>query len=163
MNTRSKPFSDRFDKFDKFDKKSNNCCDSTCGNCGKCGNDADGIFQDAIQKSDIGQGSDELIIIRDSCDVTVTSTDTQIALSLQVALQVAIAIVINIAILDDVQAEDITNRLLQKSAISQMNRQKVLIEGSQDVTVSTTDTDVAISIQLLIQLLVAVVVQLDIL
>ncbi|MFP3727827.1 spore coat protein [Priestia filamentosa] len=160
MNTRSKPFSDRFDKFDKFDKKSKNCCDSTCGNCG---NDADGIFQDAIQKSDIGQGSDELIIIRDSCDVTVTSTDTQIALSLQVALQVAIAIVINIAILDDVQAEDITNRLLQKSAISQMNRQKVLIEGSQDVTVSTTDTDVAISIQLLIQLLVAVVVQLDIL
>ncbi|MFP7224540.1 spore coat protein [Priestia filamentosa] len=157
MNTRSKPFSDRFDK---FDKKNNNCCDSSCGNCG---NDADGIFQDAIQKSDIGQGSDELIIIRDSCDVTVTSTDTQIALSLQVALQVAIAIVINIAILDDVQAEDITNRLLQKSAISQMNRQKVLIEGSQDVTVSTTDTDVAISIQLLIQLLVAVVVQLDIL
>ncbi|RJS62821.1 spore coat protein [Priestia filamentosa] len=56
-----------------------------------------------------------------------------------------------------------TNRLLQKSSISQVNRQKVLIEGSQDVKVSTTDTDVAISIQLLIQLLVAVVVQLDIL
>ncbi|YCA46517.1 spore coat protein (plasmid) [Bacillus sp. JZ8] len=163
MNTRSKPFSDRFDKFDKFDKKSHNCCDSTCGNCGNCGNDADGIFQDAVQKSDIGQGSDELIIIRDSCNIKVSSTDTQIALSLQVALQVAIAIVINIAILDDVQADDITNRLLQKSSISQVNRQKVLIEGSQDVEVSTTDTDVAISIQLLIQLLVAVVVQLDIL
>lgn len=161
MNTRSKPFSDRFDKFDKFDKKDNSCCDNRCNN--GCGNDADGIFQDAVQKSDIGQGSDELIIIRDSCNIEVSSTDTQIALSLQVALQVAIAIVINIAILDDVQADDITNRLLQKSSISQVNRQKVLIEGSQDVKVSTTDTDVAISIQLLIQLLVAVVVQLDIL
>ncbi|RJS62789.1 spore coat protein, partial [Priestia filamentosa] len=102
MNTRSKPFSDRFDKFDKRD---DNCCDSKCGNCGHCGNNADGIFQDAVQKSDIGQGSDELIIIRDSCNVEVSSTDTQIALSLQVALQVAIAIVINIAILDDVQAD----------------------------------------------------------
>lgn len=154
MNTRSKPFSDRFDK---FEKKDHGCCDK------RCGDDADGILQDAALRSDIGQGSDELIIIRDSCNVKVSSTDTQIALSLQVALQVAIAIVINIAILDEVQADDITQRLLEKSSISQVNRQKVLIEGSQDVTVETTDTDVAISIQLLIQLLVAVVVQLDIL
>lgn len=154
MNTRSKPFSDRFDK---FEKKDHGCCDN------KCGNGADGIFQDAVQKSDIGQGSDELIIIRDSCEISVTTTDTQIALSLQVALQVAIAVVINIAILDEVQADDITQTLLQKSAISQLNRQKILIEGSQQVTVATQDTDVAISIQLLIQLLVAVVVQLDIL
>ena len=49
-------------------------------------------FNDADQLTDIDQSSSEVIFIRDSCDITVETTDTQVAVSLQAALQVAIAI-----------------------------------------------------------------------
>ncbi|WP_349774616.1 spore coat protein [Virgibacillus sp. LDC-1] len=41
--------------------------------------------------------------------------------------------------------------------------QQLLIEGSNDVEVTTSDTDVAVSIQVLLQILIALVAQLDIL
>lgn len=167
MNTRSKPFSDRFDKFDKFDKKDNNCCESKCGNCG-CSSDSlfdsdDLVIQDGRLVSKIFQGSEEIIIIRDSCNVNYTSTDTQVAVVLQTAVQTAIVTIIQLAIADENQAELVTQSLLEKAAIKNTNRQKVLIEGSQDVTMSTVDTDVAISIQVLVQLLTAIITQIDIL
>ncbi|MED3729425.1 MULTISPECIES: spore coat protein [Priestia] len=168
MSTRSKPFSDRFDKFDKFDKKDHNCCD-TCGK-NKCGCSSDSLFdsddlviQDGRLVSKIFQGSEEIVIIRDSCNVNYTSTDTQVAVVLQTALQTAILTIIQLAIADENQAELVTQTLLEKATIKNANRQKVLIEGSQDVTMTTTDTDVAISIQVLIQLLTAVITQIDIL
>jgi spore coat protein X len=93
----------------------------------------------------------------------VTTTDTQVAVSLQVAIQVAIALVINLTIADSDRAEKVTQQLLQNSVIKQANRQKLIIENSRDVTITTTDTDVAISLQVLIQVLLALLVQIDIL
>jgi len=121
------------------------------------------ITNDAEQIADIDQSSHELIIIRDSCDVTVETTDTQVAVSLQAALQVAIAIVINITIADSKRAERVTQELLERAQIRQSNRQKLVIINSRSVDVTTTDTDVAISLQVLLQILVALVAQLDIL
>ncbi|SET73825.1 spore coat protein X [Salinibacillus kushneri] len=117
----------------------------------------------AGQVEDIYQGSHEVIEIRDSYDVDVTSTDTQIALSIKVAIQIAIAFVVNITIADSDRAEQVTNDLLQHSDMQQVNRQKVIIERSEDINVTTNDTDIALSLQILVQILIAILIQLDIL
>ncbi len=131
--------------------------------CDPCRDNNGDIDNNAAEIADIDQSSNEIIIIRDSCDVTVETTDTQVAVSLQAALQVAIAIVVNITIADSSRAETVTQELLQRAQIRQANRQKLVIVNSRSVNVTTTDTDVAISLQLLLQILVALVAQLDIL
>jgi spore coat protein X len=118
--------------------------------------------QDAVQANETLQASEEYIFIKDSCNIEVTSTDTQVAVSLQAAIQVAIALVINLTIADSNRAEQVTQQLLQSSVIKQVNKQKLIIENSRDVKITTTDTDVAISLQVLIQILLALLVQIDI-
>ena len=121
------------------------------------------VQQDADQETDIEQISSETIIIRDSTNIAVSTTDTQVGVSLQVALQVAIALVINLTIADGNRAEQVTQQLLQQADMKQVNKQKLVIENSSEVSVTTTDTDVAVSLQVLIQILVALIVNLDIL
>lgn len=130
---------------------------------GICGNNNDDDLNDADQISEIDQSSNEVIIIRDSCDITVETTDTQIAASLQAALQVAISVVVNITIADSSRAEKVTQELLELSQIRQSNRQRLVIINSRNVDVRTMDTDVAISLQVMLQILVSLFAQLDIL
>ncbi|MBS2968416.1 spore coat protein [Metabacillus sp. KIGAM252] len=127
-----------------------------------CSKDGE-VDQNFDQVSNTAQLSSETIIIKDSCDIEVTTTETQIAVSLQAALQVAIALVINLTIADSARAEMVTQDLLQKATITQASAQKLVIENSRNVNVKTTDTDVAVSLQLLIQILLALVVSIDIL
>jgi len=125
-------------------------------------NDSDKDYV-AEELNDIDQTSQEVIVIRDSCDIKVETNETQVAASLQVGLQVAIAIVINITIADSQRAEIVTEELMQQATVRQANRQKLIIANSRSIDVATSDTDVAISLQLLLQILVSLVVQLDIL
>jgi spore coat protein X len=144
--------------------------DSNCSHPTESDNEVAGAFfnddatvrQSAAQEADIEQISSETIIIKDSCNIDVQSTDTQVAVSLQVALQVAIALVINITIADSARAEQVTQQLIQQADMKQLNKQKLVIENSKDVKVTTTDTDVAISLQVLLQILIALVVNIDI-
>jgi spore coat protein X len=145
---------DNQNKWEALDKGSMHPCEPNRG---------DDDINNAEQIAEIDQSSNELIVIRDSCDIKVVTTDTQVAVSLQAALQVAIAIVVNITIADSNRAEIVTQELLEKAQIRQSNRQKLIIVNSRSVEVTTTDTDVAISLQLLLQILVALVAQLDIL
>ncbi|RQW22478.1 spore coat protein [Shouchella lehensis] len=119
--------------------------------------------QGASQVNKTLQLSEEFILIKDSCDVTVNSTDTKAALSLQASLQTAIALVISISIADSEKADKITQELLQSSKIKQLNYQKTVVENSKNVDVTTTDTQIAVNIQLLLQILLALLVRLDIL
>jgi spore coat protein X len=119
--------------------------------------------QEADQVNKMIQKSYEQIIIKDSADVEVTTTDTQVALSLQAAIQAAIVLVISVSIADSTKAEQITQELLQKSKSVQVNRQQTYIQNSRGVRVTTTDTDIVINIQLLLQILLALVVRVDIL
>lgn len=128
-----------------------------------CGDSNNDDMNNADQTTDIDQASHEIIIIRDSCDVTVETTDTQVAASLQGALQVAISVVVNITIADSMRAEKVTQDLLEMSQIRQTNRQRLEIINSRTVDVTTTDTDVAISLQVMLQILVALFAQLGIL
>jgi len=121
------------------------------------------VSDEADQLNQTIQASEEWIIIKDSEEVDVTTTDTQAAVSLQVGIQVAIAVVINIAIADTDQADQVMKDFNQLFKTKQSNRQKTIVEKSKNVEVVTTDTDIAINIQLLIQILVAIVVSLDIL
>lgn len=109
------------------------------------------------------QESAELIWVRESCNINVTSRDTQAAVSLQAALQVAIGLVLSISILDGDKREKVTQELLQYSNITQTNRQKIFICNTKDANVTTRDTDIAINVQLLLQILLTLVVLVDIL
>ncbi|TSB47108.1 spore coat protein [Alkalicoccobacillus porphyridii] len=121
------------------------------------------LVQEANQVNKTVQLSEEYILIKDSCDVTVNSTDTKAALSLQASLQTAIALVISISIADSEKAEKITQELLQSSKVKQLTYQKTVVENSKKVDVTTTDTQIAVNIQLLLQILLALLVKLDIL
>lgn len=122
-----------------------------------------GITQSGDQVNKTLQLSEEYIFIKDSCDVTVNSVDTKAALSLQASLQAAIAILISISIADSEKADKITQELLQSSKVKQLSYQKTVVENSKNVEVSTIDTQIAVNIQLLLQILVALLVRLDIL
>lgn len=109
------------------------------------------------------QQSFEQIIVIDSADVEIVTTDTQAALSVQVALQAAIALVISISIADSQKAERITQDLLGRLRSTQVNRQQTYVENSRGVRITTTDTDLVVNIQLLLQVLIALLVRIDIL
>jgi spore coat protein X len=119
--------------------------------------------QKAASKSTTTQFSTEQIVIRDSADVEVHTTDTQAAVALQAAIQAGISLIVNISVADSNTAEQITQELFQQANITQNNFQITLIENSKNVKVTTTDTDLAVSIQVLLQILVALAAELDIL
>lgn len=93
----------------------------------------------------------------------MTSTDVKAALSLQAALQAAIAVIVSISITNSDSANQITQELLQSSRIKQVTRQKTIVENSRDIEITTTDAQIALNIQLLLQLILALIVELDIL
>lgn len=148
---------------------------STCQRCNarnqyaeedyKGGNDLDDatVAQLFDQISVVEQESDELIWIRNSCNIYVKSTDTQAAISLQVGLQLAIALVISISIADSEEGRAVAQNLFQQLDNEQINKQKIYIDNSKDVDVVTTDTDLSVNIQALLQVLISLVVKLDIL
>ncbi|BAD65046.1 hypothetical protein J1TS1_06040 [Shouchella clausii] len=130
--------------------------------CHPMGFDED-IAQRATQANKDIQVSEELIYIKDSCDVEVESTDTKAAINLQVAIQAAIALIIRISLAGSDNAEEITQEILQVSKTKQITRQKTIVDNSRNVQVSTTDTQVAVNIQIQIAILLAILVELDIL
>lgn len=125
-------------------------------------NDA-AVTQDANQVVSNTQQSYEWIVVRDSEGISVQTTDTQVAVSLQAALQVAIAVVISITIGDSEAGKEVVQDLKQFIKTKQRNNQKTVIEGSRNVQVVTTDTQVAVNIQALLQILVAIVAKIDVL
>lgn len=120
------------------------------------------LLQEGNQLNKAIQLSEELIEIKDSCNVSVSSTDTKAAISLQASLQLVIAIVISISIASSEKAEKITEDLLQSAKTKQLTRQKIIVENSSDVEVETVDTEIAANIQVLAQILLALIAKLDI-
>lgn len=121
------------------------------------------VDQDATQSINNTQISNELILIKDSCNIDVSTTDTKVALSIQAALQAALVAVISISLGSSSRAEAIVQDLTQKIRVDQENRQKILIENSKEVYITTTDTFIAVNIQVLFQILLALVVRIDVL
>ncbi|WP_462413543.1 spore coat protein [Neobacillus sp. Marseille-QA0830] len=120
------------------------------------------VAQDADQVDIMEQDSDELIFIKDSCNIWVHTTDTQAAVSIQLALQLAIALVIRITILDSDDSNGVVQDLVQFFDSEQKNKQRIVIDNSKDVKITTTDTDISVNIQALLQVLLSLVAKLDI-
>ncbi len=120
------------------------------------------VTQDADQAVSNQQISDEWIIIKDSENIDVTTTDRQAAVSLQLGIEAAIAAVISIAI-GGSASQGVSQDINQMIGTRQGNRQKTIVEQSSDIQITTTDTDIAVNIQLLFQVLATIVVSLDIL
>ncbi|WP_461179288.1 spore coat protein [Virgibacillus ainsalahensis] len=142
---------------DQEDEYSNDYFDFSDSN-----NDAT-VLQEGDQYSFMDQESAELIWVKESCNITVNSTDTQAGISLQAGLQLAISLVLNISIGDTNRSEAVSQELLQNFNASQTNKQKIFICNTKDANVTTTDTDLTVNIQVLLQLLLALVVLVDIL
>ncbi|QOQ56136.1 spore coat protein [Bacillus amyloliquefaciens] len=137
--------------------------ESVCNNDICSGGFEPNAVQDFDQVNVNKQTSEEMIIVRDSCDIEVTSTDTQVAASIQAALQTAVITIVNLSIADGELADQVIQDLVQQSVNKQSNRQKLVIENSRNVNVTTTDTDIAISIQILTQTLAATIIAIGIL
>jgi spore coat protein X len=116
------------------------------------------IEQEVDAFSFVDQESTELIWIKDSCDIEVSTTDTQVAVQLQVVIQVAIGVVISILSSNVANSEVIAQDLLAHANLEQTNKQKIIIVNSKDVKITTTDADVAVNIQAVIEALIAVFV-----
>ena len=128
-----------------------------------CKNEDDAeVTQGAAQITSTTQQSFEWIVIKDSEGVEVHTTDTQVAVSLQAAIQAAIAVVISVTVGDSEAGKGVVQDLKQFFKSNQRNTQKTIITGSKCVKVTTTDTQVAVNIQALIQILLAIVARLDI-
>lgn len=121
------------------------------------------VTQEGDQYAFMEQESAELIWVKESCNIEVNTTDTQVGISLQAALQLAIAVVINITIADSNRSKDVAQELLQYFDSSQMNKQKIYIYNTKDAKVTTTDTDLAVNLQVMLQVLVAILIMVDIL
>lgn len=130
--------------------------------CSKDKDDAT-VVQDGDQFIFNKQKSKELIVVKDSEDITVQTTDTQAAVNLQVGLQAAIVAVISITIGDTDRANHVAQDIFQLISTKQTNTQKTIILNSKHVNVTTTDTDISINIQALLQVLIAIIVRLDVL
>lgn len=82
---------------------------------------------------------------------------------MQLGIQAAIAAVIIATVGDTEQGRAVVQDSRQFTISRQRNVQRTIIEGSRNVSVTTTDTDLAVNIQALLQILVAIIVKLDIL
>ncbi|MFD2617321.1 spore coat protein [Terrilactibacillus laevilacticus] len=121
------------------------------------------LSQNLDQVNTTFQGTDEVIVIKDSCDVEVRTTSTEAAVTIQLAIQVAVFVIVQIAVLNDIEEAEITQDLLQLTKTKQINKQKTIIENSRGVKVRTEDTNIAVSVQIAVQILVAILVTLEIL
>ncbi|MFP9035837.1 spore coat protein CotX, partial [Enterococcus faecalis] len=88
-------------------------------------------------------------------DINVTSTDVQAVTSVVTALNAAVVTATLTSIADGVIAELVAQDLLQLTANKQVNRQKLLIECSRGVNVTTVDADIATLISTATNTLVA--------
>ena len=120
------------------------------------------VSQEADQVNVTKQKSYEWIIIKDSECVEVHTTDTQVALSLQAAIQAAIAIVISATVGDVEKGNAVVQDVKQLFKSTQRNTQKTVIHCSKHIKVKTTDTQVAVNIQALLQVLLAIVAKLEV-
>lgn len=129
----------------------------------QCGDSGETVTQAGTESIRTTQSTEDHVIIKDSCDVTVTTIDIQAAVNLQIAIQLAIALILSISIADGHQADRIQQELLQKIQTRQSICQKTVIENSRGVTVTMADAEASVNIQLLLQVLLALVAKLEVL
>lgn len=120
------------------------------------------IMQELFQGTDTSQGIFQVVIIKDSEAVEVTLANLQAVISLQLALQLAIALVVSVSVASATATERITQDLIQSVYSRQSNISTVVIEGSRNITVTEVGAEIALNIQILLQVLVALLAKVEV-
>lgn len=107
------------------------------------------------------QAQSESLMIVNSSDIAVITAQIQAAISVQVAIQFALAFVLSIVIADDAQSKDVYEELLQLTATSQSMRQQTGIVDSHDILVVNVDLEASVQIQILLQILLALIAEFE--
>ncbi|NER44807.1 spore coat protein X [Bacillus megaterium NBRC 15308 = ATCC 14581] len=92
------------------------------------------------------QVSDSIILVKNSCDVTITATDTQTAIFLQSFIQILTILLLSIG-LDANSIRLFLQEVSQTARSLQLNRQRVIVKNSKGVNVTTSNNDTAVFIQ----------------
>lgn len=136
-------------------KKEENCKKTRCAEknffCSNRYNNAL-IETDTRQEIFNDQVSDSIILVKNSCDVTITATDTQTTIFLQSFIQILTIFLLSIGL----DANSIRLFLQEVSQIArsiQLNRQRIIVKNSEGVNVTTSNNDTAIFIQNFLQAL----------
>lgn len=127
-----------------------------------CPSEGDQIVESVLQTEYSEQGTYVTVIVRDSAQVEILNSDFQAALSLQVTLQLALAIILSVAIADDAAYTRILNEIVDRIHEVQLTRRVIEIENSYNVQVQVVATELAFNLQLLLQLMLAIVAKLEV-
>ncbi|WJX02577.1 spore coat protein [Priestia aryabhattai] len=114
------------------------------------------IGTETIQKILSKQISNSVIVIKNSCNVNISITDTQTAIILQSLLQV-LTFILTLIGLDANSIRLITIEVLLFAKVIQSSNHKIIIENSRDVHATTTNIDTVIFLQSLILVLTILV------
>ncbi|MDN5388144.1 MULTISPECIES: spore coat protein [Bacillus] len=106
---------------------------------------------------------DQLIEVIDSEHVTVNTTNITAALSLQAIVITLIILLLQLAIEDEDTADIISEQILAVQRLQ--SRRKIIIKAinSCNVTITLSSEDILLSVQLLTDVLIALMIVLDIL
>ncbi|MFS0655758.1 spore coat protein [Bacillus sp. 179-C3.3 HS] len=92
---------------------------------------------------------DEVIVIKDSENVTIHTTDITAALSLQATVMTIITLLLQILVEDKELAEEITNRLLSTMQVTFQHKTVIQIIHCSHVTITLSDVSILHSVQIL--------------
>ncbi|MET3089201.1 spore coat protein [Priestia megaterium] len=114
------------------------------------------IGTETTQKILSNQTSNSIIVVKDSCNVNISITDTQTAIILQSLLQV-LTFILTLIGLNANSIRLITAEVLLLAKVIQSSNHKIIIENSKEVHATTTNIDTVIFIQSLILILTILV------
>ncbi|MEM5003274.1 spore coat protein [Priestia megaterium] len=115
------------------------------------------IGAETTQKILSKQISNSVIIVRNSCNVNVSITDTQTAITLQSLLQV-LTFILTLIGLDANSIRLVTTEVLLLTGVIQSSNHKIIIEDSRNVNTTATNIDTVIFIQSLTLILTILLV-----
>ncbi|WP_206919611.1 spore coat protein [Alicyclobacillus suci] len=102
-----------------------------------------------------------IVIVRDSCDVEIVNQDLTAALNLQLTLQLALATILSLTVGENT-ANSIVEDIVSQLSDIQRTRKVIHVENSQSVRVQLSSTEISFNIQVLLQLLLAIIAQVEV-
>ncbi|MDO3660103.1 MULTISPECIES: spore coat protein [Bacillus] len=112
---------------------------------------------------ELSNEEDNYIEIVDSENITINKSATAIALSIQSAISALISAIVQLLITDEDVADLVASDILTRTGSRIQKRVKIKIENCYNVTITLSAIDIMASVNLLIGILNALMVEADIL
>ncbi|MEH6971251.1 spore coat protein [Bacillus sp. JJ675] len=122
---------------------------------------AEALYTETFEE--ISRDYEQLIEIVDSEHVTVNTTNITASLSLQAIVITIIIMAVQLVIEDSETADLITEQILAVNRLQNRKKTVIHVIGSRDVVITLSSVEIAVSIQILTDVLIALLTELDIL